>query len=513
MPSATSAPADSDPAGERETSRVAAEPTPLTLFALCVVFFAALAIYFAVVESPGRLNHDMSEAFAWGREFQLGYHQHPPFWAWVCGAWFLVFPHEIWAFGVLSALNATLGLFGAWLLIGDFAHGRKRMAATAFLLITPCYTFLAFKYDANIILISLWPFALHFFMRAIDAGKLSDSAAFGVFAGLALMSKYYCLILLACCFLAALAHPRRGRYFASASPYLSAVVAAAIVAPHLWWLLTNDAPPVRYLAKMSGQSWSDMAGFVGETVFGALKMNVLMLAAVAILSRTRPREWIESCRRRWSDPRFRLLVILALSPLILTFLSAFVLRTRIYAEMIVGIFPLAPLLAMEVFGARDNDRLWAIASRLAAAVVAGGVALSPAIAAAAVYLSGNAMNVPPYRELALAATRLWREQTGSPLAFVAGSWSYEQATAFYSPDRPQAFIAFDYAHSHWVTPAALAERGLLSICLADDRACLDATAKFATPRSSSAEMAFAHSALGHVAKTFRYIVTVIPPGG
>jgi len=149
MSSAPSKPVtlDIDNAGAPTLSSSA--PTSSMILTACVAFFVALSIYFAVTESPGRINHDMSEAFAWGREFQLGYPQHPPFWAWICGAWFQVFPHEIWAFGILSSLNATIGLFGAWLLIGDFADGRKREAATALLLLTPCYTFFAFKYEGS----------------------------------------------------------------------------------------------------------------------------------------------------------------------------------------------------------------------------------------------------------------------------------------------------------------------------------------------------------------------------
>jgi 4-amino-4-deoxy-L-arabinose transferase-like glycosyltransferase len=511
MSSARSKPYTLDPNIAGATASPSSRPTFSMVLTACVAFFVALSIYFAVTESPGRINHDMSEAFAWGREFQLGYAQHPPFWAWLCGAWFLVFPHEIWAFGILSSLNATIGLFGAWLLIGDFAEGHKRSAATALLLLMPCYTFLAFKYDANIIFISLWPLTAHYFLRAIDGGRWSDSAAFGAFAGLSLMSKYYALILLASCFLAALQHPRRKAYFASASPFLSAALAAAICAPHLAWLLNHRGTPVRYLASMSGLTWSAMAGYAAETLFGALKMNVVMIAVVALAARTTPSDWIASWRRRAGDPRFRMLVVLALAPLILTFVSAFALRTRIYAEMIVPIFPLLPLLAIECFAPPDLDRLWSIASRLAAAVVVGGVALSPAIAAATIYWSANAMKIAPYREVAFEATRLWREQTGRPMVYVASKDSYEAAAAFYSPDRPHAFIKFDYDRSPWVTPESLADHGLLSICGVDDRACLEATAEFASPQSKPTEISLAHAAWGHIAKTFHYIVTVIPP--
>jgi Dolichyl-phosphate-mannose-protein mannosyltransferase len=393
------------------------------------------------------------------------------------------------------------------LLIGDFAHGRKRMAAAALLLLTPCYTLYAFKYNANSIFLSIWPFTLHYFIRSIDDNRRMDAVLFGVFAGLALLSKYYSVILLATCFIAALAHPRRNEYFASASPYLSALVAGAMFAPHVWWLLTHHAPPVHYLASMSGLPWSELARYVGLTVLGALEMNAVMLLVVVLVARTGPRAWLQSWRRHWSEPRFRLLAILVLAPLILTLLSALLLRTRIYADMLVGIFPLAPLLAIDFFGVSDIDLLWSASSRIAAAIVVAGLMVSPAIS----HFGRHSANIVPYRDVAFEATRLWRLQTGSPLAIVTSDSNYELATAFYSPDRPQALIGFSYDHSLWLTPADIATRGLLSICPADRPRCVAVTAKLMTPESTTTRVTLAPYHRGRDGKSLDYFLTVIPP--
>src|SRR6204780_60027 len=71
-----------------------AEPSPSaqTVAALFVAFVAVWSLYFAIAESQASIHNDMTEAYAWGRQFQLGYNQHPPFWAWLCGAWFPFFP-------------------------------------------------------------------------------------------------------------------------------------------------------------------------------------------------------------------------------------------------------------------------------------------------------------------------------------------------------------------------------------------------------------------------------------
>ena len=141
----------------------------------------------------------------------------------------------------------------------------------------------------------------------------------------------------------------------------------------------------------------------------------------------------------------------------------------------------------------------------------GALALSPAVALARTWASSSAMNVAPFQEVAAEATKLWHDRTSLPLAYVAGSPWYDNAIAFYSPDRPHAFVLFDYSRNLWVTPEALARHGLLSVCVSDDSFCLTATAKFTTPESTRTELSVAHAFWGHVAKPVNFVVTIIPP--
>lgn len=488
-----------------------AQPNLATILVVFGAFVAAWALYFTVTEAPVAIKHDMSEAYAWGHEFQLGYNQHPPLWAWICGLWFAIFPRTGWAFALLSSVNAGIGLWGAWMLIGDFAEGRKRIAAWALLLLTPLYTFYAYKYNANIIFLSIWPWTLHYFMRSMQSRRIGDAIAFGVLIGLAMLSKYYALILVATCLLATLQHPSRWRYLASASPYVSAVVAVVVCAPHVWWLLTHRAPPLRYLDSITDLPWPYVFAHVGQTLLGALAMNMGVFAVVGLLAWSARRNGIAVFGRDARGPSFRILATLALAPLGLTVAGALALRNTITPEMTVGTFPLLPLLLIETAAIRDIDRLYRLGTRLAAAVTLGAVAMSPAIALARTWLSPSAMTVPPIQEVAIEATRLWHQRTSRPLAFVAGSNWYENATTFYSPDRPHAFVHFDYSASLWVTPEALARRGLLSICVSDDQVCLAATARFTTPETTRTELSVAHAFWGHVADPVHFVVTIIPP--
>ncbi len=468
-------------------------------------FVAVWSLYFAVTEYASAIHNDMAEAYAWGREFQLGYNQHPPFWAWVCGLWFLIFPRANWAFAILSMLNAGIGLVGAWALIGRFVDGDRRVAATALLALTPFYSFLAYKFNANSIFLSLWPWTLYAFLGALRGRGLGASLCFGAMMGLALDSKYYALTLAATCLIAALASRERRRYFGSASPYVSAAAALALWAPHLAWLAANGAPPLRYLARVSGRAFSQTAFFAATAVLGAGLQQVLAIGLPAAAA------W----RRRGAAAPLdaenrRLLAILALTPAALSFIAALALRTKISSNMMIGIFPLSPLLAIEWWRPEpERLRLWAL--RGATAVSLGALALSPLIAAAKAWYGRDPEDGEPRQEAALAATALWRGATPAPLGFVAGSFRYDNAAVFYSPDHPSAFVNFDYFGNRWVTPEKLRTQGLLTICRADDAGCLAETAKFAPAQARREEIVLAHKAFGRTRPSVAFILTAIPP--
>ncbi len=482
----------------------------ITVFAMTLAFTACLAIGYAVVLSSGPLHYDMTEAYSWGREFQLGYHQHPPFWAWVSGLWFLALPRTTWAFGLLSAINAGLGLFGAWLAIGAFATGPKRIAATALLALAPCYSIAAYKYNANIIFISIWPFLAYFFIKAIDTNRLQYSLLFGAMAAVALLSKYFAVLPLASCGIAAAAHPRARAYFHSYSPYLSAAVAAALCLPHVIWLVSHQAPPVYYFLAQTGDSWMHWMRYPADALFGILKVMIAPAAVIVYFARGAAQGPLMNLRRRWADPRFRVFAAIAIGPIALALIAAIAFRIRIVDEMLVGFFPFLPLLLIEVAGPLRIDRLASAAQKLARAAAAAFVLLSAPFAIAATYFGAYA-NCPPYTEAVDEALRLWREQAEAPLVYVAGEHIVEFEAAFRSPDRPHSFTNFGFDYSPWVSSVGIAESGLLAICRASEAQCLAATAFWTTPNAKQTRVEARHAAWGHVGPLETFVITVIPP--
>jgi 4-amino-4-deoxy-L-arabinose transferase-like glycosyltransferase len=487
------------------------QPGLLLSLALLAIFVTVWTVYSAISAAPASIHSDMTEAYVWGHEFQLGYAKHPPFWAWIAGLWFDVFPRTDWAFALLATLNAGLGLFGSWMLIGDLADGDRRLTATVLLLLTPFYTFLALKYNANSIFLSLWPWTMHFFVRSIDNRRLPDAILFGLFMGLAMLSKYFALILAATCFVAALVHPARRAYFTSASPYVSVLVAALLFAPHAWWLARSDAAPVDYFIHKTGLGTMSVVVACVVLLAGAIAYHSIIIALIALTNRTSPRDWLVALRSRWIEPRFRVLVTLAVLPLALTLVAGFAFRLRPSTNMTIAIFSLMPLLFLELAGSKGDQRLYRISLALVVGITLAVLVLSPAIAIAKIWFATDINYVEPRKELAREATRIWHETTASPLLYVAGSQRYENAVAFYSTDRPHVFSHLDSHLAPWVTAEDLDRAGLLVVCAKEDRRCLDSTGNITTPETTRTELTLAHSFWGYAARPSSFIVTVVPP--
>jgi 4-amino-4-deoxy-L-arabinose transferase-like glycosyltransferase len=440
------------------------------------LFFIAWATIESILNADRALHFDLFEAYAWGQEFQLGYHQHGPFWAWVAGAWFLLFPNTNTSFVILEALNATLGLLGASKLIGLFARGWQRHAATLLLLATPFYTFNAYKYNANTIFVSLWPWTLYFFVRSLDRMSKWDALFFGVFAAACILSKYYAVLLLAACTLAIAFHHNGPKYVRSALPWITAAAFSALVAPHLVWALNTNAPPVAYAMGLTGRGWLFS---VRHAAIFVLELAAYQAgpAAILVFARVISRNSSASGHvRRLTRSRRNFLAVLVLAPPLLTVAAGLVLELKIESIMAIGIFPLAPLFLMQWVKPLDMKRGFSLAAGAAVAITLITLVLAPIARATMTAKKTGPSYTFPYRELAASVTELWRAETHTPLRYIGGYAA--NGLAFYSEDRPSSFTNLDYGRALWVTPDKLKQRGLIIACAHDDSVCLNKAAAF-----------------------------------
>ncbi len=468
---------------------------------------------------PGSLPHDMTEAWAWGQEFQLGYFKHPPFYAWLAAIWFQILPRNDLAYYVLAALVSAGGLAGVWMLARRFLDGPSRAAAVLLLALAPFHGVMAVNFNANSIQLLLWPWTAYFFVRAIETTRLIHGIAFGALAAASLLSKYYSAILIAACAMAALLHPDRARIWRSPAPYAAAIVAGLLLAPHVWWI-AKGGQSLTYAGDRFGFNAGILAMKVAIT--GLQGPAFFALPIAAFLAVIGPKLGAEQLRRGCvglAAPQHRWLAALAFGPYLLTLVAGTIGTVKISWNYLIPAFYMVPIAILA--GAKPQLAVTAAQSRSLAhgvwAYLTAALLVAPVIAMATFtgWLDlGRTYKetAEPRREIALEANRLWRQAFGDqPLRIIAANAAWGHGISFYAPDAPSDFTWFDLKVSPWVTPQRIAREGLLIACVADDEPCFDAARAFTTAATQRATVSLARTWLGREGRRTNFVLFLVPP--
>jgi len=499
---------------------VIAEFTKRRFLVFLVAHVIVWTLFATIALSSGSVHHDMTEAWSWGKEFQFGYYKHPPFYAWVTALWFHVFPRQDWCFYLLSAVNAGVGLVGVWMLAGRFLQGPARFVAILLLALGPFYNFLAINFNANAILLAVWPWTAYFFVRSMETRRLAYGVFFGALAAIAILSKYFSLLLLASCFASSLLHPNIRRYYLSWAPYCAVGVCALLIAPHVWWAVGHGLQTVGYASSKLDFPRDVVLQKLGLAVLNSLAFWCLPMLAMLIAFRS---QTFGILRRGCSGLATRNHVwigVLAFGPFVLTLLSGLLFNAKISSNFMIPVFFMAPIAIFAAAGATITTARLAVFTRFMAGLMSISLLVSPIVAYIS-FIDQADRVMEPRRELAEEATRLWHAAYGTPLPIVAGTSAYGHSISFYSADAPSHFILntetpapsmqLRHDYSPWITPARIAREGLLIGCLADDVGCIAAARAISTIKTRHLALTLARSFLGRPGRAFAFELFMIPP--
>jgi 4-amino-4-deoxy-L-arabinose transferase-like glycosyltransferase len=478
------------------------------LFGLFVAIWTAFQIIsYASID----LHPDPLEVFAWSRHPGAGYYKHPPLGAWIAAAWFTVFPRADWAFQLLGAVNATVGLYAVYLIARRTLDGDKRLFVLLLLMLTPFYQFNAQRFASNQTLLSTWPIATYCFLRAFETRGIAWSAAAGLAAALAMLGKYFSIYLVAGFIVAVLVHPRRWDYLKSSSPWISVAVGLLVLAPHIWWLVTTGYQPFAY-AMLAHGSTSLVAGIqaainyvIGGVAYMLLPFAVYFLAVRPDLDTLERALWP-------ADPQLRMLAVLLWVPLLLPALTAPLMKTELVPLWTMQGWFLLPILLLAPVSATLPRRA-AVRVALGVLVMSLAVLLAAPALAWMRHVQGTNEGRAYFRPLSNEVTRLWHETTGRRLAIVAGDPDLAAAATFYSADRPDYIPGFNLALAPWVTEQRLDREGWVAVCRASDHGCANAVEPRIAARTDArrVEVEIVPRYLGTAGEPRQFLIIMVPP--
>jgi 4-amino-4-deoxy-L-arabinose transferase-like glycosyltransferase len=478
---------------------------------LLVGFVAVWMAYLVIAYLCGDLHSDVLETWTLGRSFEWGNSKHPPLMGWVARAWTSVFPLANWSFQLLALTNAAIALWAVDLISRHFVRGDKRIIVLLLLMLTPIYQLHAQRFNANALLLPLWPIATYCFLRSFETRRIGWAIAAGAAAALAMLGKYYSGVLIGSFVFAAICHPQRRVYFGSSAPWVSTLAGFAVLGPHLLWLANTGGMPLRYaLAEHAGMAFNRALLEALAFVLGLALVLALPAATWALTARHRLKRFPQDFRAM--NPGLLLLFFISVGTIVFPAVAAVALRTdmpSIWALQ--GLFLFSILI---VCGASyPIERFYSVNL----AVIAIGIAVVAAVVAApihAVYRNTHPLHEDRnyYRLAANELTRQWHAQSDTPLPAVGGDDALAFGMAFYSPDHPR------YEHrlvcqGPAVLPPAFFDRGWATLCSGEDTICIAAMQRMAAPaaRMVSSEFTLRSTLLGWPGASQRFAAFIVPP--
>jgi hypothetical protein len=325
-----------------------------------------------------------------------------------------------------------------------------------------------------------------------------------------MLSKYWSVFLIAALALAALVHPKRRDYFRSAAPWVTAGVFMLALAPHVWWLIREDFPPVTWVTwRRMSASLIDTLKSIVEYAAGTFAYAAAAIALVLVFVRPAPRAVADGFFPR--DER-RTAAFLFWVPLLLPVVPALVKNIILLS---LWNTPALNLLPVMLLGSPLVVLPRVALLRLAAvSVVVTLLAVLAAPIVAFAILKRGVENDAAYGRLVMAAAeREWRATTDRPLKLIAGTFVLVSTAAFYGTDKPSTFASYSPYLSPWVDDARISREGMAIMCAADDDFCLKGMEIMLArgPAGRRAEVTLARRWLGFESAPKRFIIATLPP--
>ncbi len=231
-------------------ARAAAALSPHRPWLVLVVVVALLALWRARVAAGVPLSIDEAYYIAWSKTPDFGYWTKPPMIAWAIGAARAACGESAACVRMVPVLAFPLSTLLVHVLARrlSFAPWPACVAALAFATL-PMSSFYGIAATTDGLLLLYWIAAMLCLRVALD-GHRGAWLATGVFAGLALLSKYSAVIFALSAALAML-HPQWRHWWRSRWPWLAAVVAIVVFSPNLGWNLAQGMPTFAHTAEIS----------------------------------------------------------------------------------------------------------------------------------------------------------------------------------------------------------------------------------------------------------------------
>jgi len=318
------------------------------------------------------------------------------------------------------------------------------------------YHFTTPEFNDNVLQIPLWALTAYCYYLAVSNQRLRDWMGAGLFLGLALLAKYFAVMLFIPMAVLLFATEPGRRSFKKPGFYLGLSVASLVFLPNLLWQISHNWQYIHYAMDRAVvvPSWFNHVRY--PLKFLLSQLLALSPALILLLWGANAR-FTHTPKDRFTT---HYLMIMSLGPFLTVLMYSAVTGTQVRSMWGTPLFSLIGVLLVYLSqpDVKTLPRLlmcYATYFVIALFSYVLMVTVSP-------YFLGYAKNeFYPSQAIALETTRLWHQHTQQPLAFVLGSRRLTARVAVYSADHPTPYFDLNPATSPWVDEARLSQQGAM----------------------------------------------------
>lgn len=405
------------------------------------------------------LPMDALEGTIWGHQLEWGYDKNPFLNGWLTRLALELGGSSGWLTYFFCQVSVGLCFWAVWQLAKKMVAPFYALIAVLLLEGMQYYNLHAIDFNDNTLELSTWALTILFFYHGVTTGKLRDWLLTGLFAGLAMMAKYFTAMLLVPMLFFLVLDKTARQQFKNKNLYWGCVVFCAVITPHVLWLFQHDFVTVNYaLDRVSSESsWVNRILFPLQFSWQQLEviMPTLLLFSMLLIGK-KP----VFAARTISSFNQRFLFLVGLAPFLLTVLlsAAFEMKLRagwgqpffsLLGIMLVAWLP--PVITREKL--RAFVILWVSLFSIMLVVYSASLIRAK---------EPSSANFPG-RVIAEELTQQWQAQYHTALQFVAGPRWLAGNVALYSADHPAVYMDWDKKVSPWIDEAQLKKHGAIFV--------------------------------------------------
>lgn len=404
---------------------------------------------------------DTIEGTIWGHQLQWGYDKNPFLNGWLTAlATHLTGPSG-WGTYLFSQLAVIASLWAA------FQIG-KRMLPAAYALLAVLllegvqyYNFHAIDFNDNTLELGLWALTMLCFYDALSTQQKKHWLLTGIFAGLAMMAKYYTLALLAGMGLLLLSDRHARTCFKTAGPYLALMSFLVICTPHIVWLCSHDFITVKYVFARGSSlpHWSNRFFFPAQFAWQQFQafLPALIIGSLLLIGRA---PWRDPHAFQLSTFDRRFLGFVGLGPFLLTLLLSLSLSVNLRAGWGMPLMTLWGIILIAIIKPRlSHTKVLAFITGIIVLLIALVTGYTISLTRPTSTTTANY----PGADIARIITEAWHVRYQTPLTYVAGSRWVGGNIGFYSPDHPAVFVEWSSARAPWIDVEKLKQTGAVFV--------------------------------------------------